>query len=90
MYNMLLIFGVEAQEMIVIFLVILLLFGPKAIPSLARSLGKAIRIVKETTQDLQKDILNSDNPIKEELKDIEASAKDFNNEINKQTKPFRK
>jgi len=34
------------QELIVIFLIILLLFGAKKIPQIARSLGEAIREVK--------------------------------------------
>lgn len=91
MSNYILILGIDGQEMVVIFLVILLLFGPKAIPTLARSMGRAIRMIKDTTQELQNDILsNADNPIKEEMKDIEATANDVKSEIHKQTKTFTK
>ncbi len=35
-------------ELIVIFGIVLLLFGPKRLPDLAQSLGKAIRLFKES------------------------------------------
>ena len=36
-------FGVGIQEMVLLFLLVLLLFGGKKIPELARGLGKGIR-----------------------------------------------
>lgn len=52
-------------ELIVIMLVILLLFGAKRIPDLARGLGKGIREFKDATKEIQHDIersVNDDRP----------------------------
>jgi sec-independent protein translocase protein TatA len=38
--------GIGPQELIVIFFIILLLFGAKKIPQIARSLGEAIKEVR--------------------------------------------
>jgi sec-independent protein translocase protein TatA len=48
-------------EMIVIVLVILLLFGAKRIPDLARGLGKGIREFKDATNEIKSDIEKSAN-----------------------------
>jgi sec-independent protein translocase protein TatA len=53
-----LIAGIGAQELLLILLVVLLLFGAKKIPELAQGLGKGIRefrkAVKETKEELEK------------------------------------
>ncbi|GAA4312119.1 twin-arginine translocase TatA/TatE family subunit [Nibribacter koreensis] len=48
-------------EMILIALVILLLFGAKRIPDLARGLGKGIREFKDATNEIKSDIEKSAN-----------------------------
>jgi len=45
-------------EIVLVVLVIIMLFGGKKIPELARGLGKALREVRKTTKDL-KDEVNS-------------------------------
>jgi sec-independent protein translocase protein TatA len=46
------------QEIIVIALVVLLIFGGSAkLPQLARSLGKAIREFKNSVKDVKKDVI---------------------------------
>ena len=46
-------------EVIIILFVILLLFGGKGIPGIAKTLGKGIREFKDATGNIQKDIQNS-------------------------------
>ena len=50
--------GIGAQELILIFLVILLLFGAKRIPEIAQGLGKGMKefrkAMKETQDELTK------------------------------------
>jgi TatA/E family protein of Tat protein translocase len=41
-------------ELIVIFVVVLLLFGPDKLPELARNIGRGVREVRRITADLQK------------------------------------
>lgn len=53
-------------ELFVIILVILMFFGSKKIPDLARGLGKGIREFKNATNDIQREIRDSANSIKDE------------------------
>jgi sec-independent protein translocase protein TatA len=48
--------NIGGPSMILIILVILLLFGAKRIPELARGLGKGIREFKDATKDIQNDL----------------------------------
>ena len=43
-------------EIVLILFVILLMFGGKGIPSIARTIGKGIREFKNATNDIQRDI----------------------------------
>ena len=45
-------FGIGMTEWIVIFLIILLLFGAKRVPEIARSMGKAINEFKKAKDEL--------------------------------------
>lgn len=48
--------GMGGQEMIFIFVALLLLFGAKKIPELARGLGKGIKEFKDATKDVRENI----------------------------------
>lgn len=45
-------FGIGGPELLVIFLIILLLFGAKRLPEIARSMGKATTEFKKARQEL--------------------------------------
>lgn len=49
-----------APEIILIFLAILLLFGAKRIPEIARGLGKGIREFKDATNDIKNELTLDD------------------------------
>lgn len=49
-------------ELILIFLAILLLFGAKRIPEIARGLGKGIREFKDATTDIKRELTIEDEP----------------------------
>jgi len=49
-------FGLGTQEIIVIFLFLLLIFGGKKLPELARGLGKGIREFKKATREIESDL----------------------------------
>ncbi len=52
-----LLFGMPGGwEMVVIALVVLLLFGAKKIPELARGIGRGIREFKDATKEIKKEI----------------------------------
>lgn len=44
------------QEMLVIMVVVLLLFGSKRLPDLARGIGKSIREFRKAAEDVRKEI----------------------------------
>ena len=52
----LLFFNVGGTEIMIILFVILLLFGAKRIPELAKGLGKGIREFKDASKGIQKEI----------------------------------
>lgn len=51
----LLLFGIGMQEIIVIALIVLLLFGGKKIPELMKGLGKGVKSFKDGMKEIEKD-----------------------------------
>lgn len=47
--------GIGGPELLVIFLIVLLFFGAKRLPELARGLGKSMKEFKKATEDVQED-----------------------------------
>ena len=50
------IFGLGTTELLVVFGVILMIFGPKKLPELARGLGKGLREFRKASDDVGKAI----------------------------------
>ncbi len=48
--------GLGGQEMVLIFLALLLFFGAKKLPELARGLGKGIKEFKDATKEVRENI----------------------------------
>jgi sec-independent protein translocase protein TatA len=48
--------GIGMQELLIIFLVVLLLFGAKRIPDIAHGLGRGIRDFKKAVKDTKDEI----------------------------------
>ncbi|MDP4586636.1 MAG: twin-arginine translocase TatA/TatE family subunit [Flavobacteriales bacterium] len=65
-----------ATEILFIFVVYLLLFGAKGVPSLARTLGKAVHQFRQASSDIQQEILNSSNDIRSGVRNLEKSVED--------------
>lgn len=49
--HMIAVFGIGMQELLIILLILLLLFGASKLPELARSLGKAMKEFKKGTKE---------------------------------------
>lgn len=73
----LLFLGLSAGSIIVVLLAILLLFGSKEIPQIARALGRGIREVKNATTDIQDEMLKGVGN-SEVVKDIKKIKDDLN------------
>ena len=63
---------IGGPEIIVILLFILIFFGSKKIPELAKGLGRAMREVKEASNEIKKEIRDSANPLNDDF-DINKS-----------------
>jgi sec-independent protein translocase protein TatA len=55
-------FGLGAPELLLIFLVVLLLFGGAKLPELARGLGKAVRGFKEEAEGIKREFEKTTEP----------------------------
>jgi sec-independent protein translocase protein TatA len=63
-------------EIFVIILAIIIVFGPKRLPEIARGFGKGVREFKKATDEIKKEIMDADIS-----KDITKDIKDINNEL---------
>jgi len=79
-------FGLGAGEILIILVLAFLLFGPKQLPEVGRQVGKAVKGLKETADDLRKTVEPEVNLIQQEVKmveqDLEASVKEAEEEVN--------
>lgn len=64
---------ISGSEIFIILLVILLLFGSKKIPEVAKGLGKGMREFKKATDEIKKEI--NDNEISKDIKEIKDNIK---------------
>ena len=55
-------FGFGGQELGIIFLIILLVFGPSQIPKMARGLGQAMREFRKAQREIQDEIERPETP----------------------------
>ena len=67
-------FNLGFSELIVVFIIALLVFGPKKLPELGKSLGKGLREFKRATEDLKS---NWD----EQMREAERSIQETKTEI---------
>ena len=62
------IFGIGLPEMAVIMVVALLIFGPKKLPEIGRSVGKTIRSFQEASKDFQNEFQKEAEQLEEVVK----------------------
>jgi len=70
------------SEMLVIFVVALLVFGPKKLPELGKSLGKGIREFRKATDELK-------STWQEQVKDIQAPLNDVKRDMNEMSQDLK-
>ena len=58
---------IGGAEIFIILLFVVIFFGANKIPELARGLGKAMRELKDASNEIKKDIRESTNKIKDDL-----------------------
>ena len=72
---------VGVQEMVVIFLVALLLFGPKKLPELGKSIGKAITEFRRAQSELKATFESHMRELEKENESIKEVTRSYTNEI---------
>ncbi len=71
------VFGIGLPEMLLIMVIALLVFGPKKLPEIGRSMGKAIRGFQDASKEFesefkrQADMLENDKPLEATLESPE-------------------
>lgn len=68
--------NIGTQEMVLIMIVALLLFGGKKLPELARGLGRGIREFKDASEDIKREISDQINNFEKEIKDVDVIVED--------------
>lgn len=71
---------ISFEELTVILIFSVIIFGPKKIPEIARGLGEGVRAMKKATEDIKREIMN---PVEEinPAKDIEKTIENSKSEI---------
>jgi TatA/E family protein of Tat protein translocase len=69
-------FGIGMPELLLILVVALVIFGPKKLPDLARSMGRALNEFKRATRDL-KDTIDIEDDVKDIRKPFDDAGADL-------------
>lgn len=84
--SVLLFFEVGAGELLLIMIFILIFFGSKNIPQIARGLGKGMREIKDASNSIRSEIAREANKVTEET-GIKKEIDTIREEINKNIQP---
>ncbi|MBW7871657.1 MAG: twin-arginine translocase TatA/TatE family subunit [Flavobacteriia bacterium] len=84
---------ISFEEITVILLIAVVVFGPKKIPEIARGLGEGMRAMKKATEDIKREILDSadgmENPVKDIKDTIEDTANSVSDSVSNPVKDFK-
>lgn len=69
-------FGVGIPELMVIFLVALVILGPKQLPEVAKFLGKALGEFRKATDEISAEFNNAKTMLEEEVRQAERAAQE--------------
>lgn len=72
---------IAGSEIIVVLLVVLLLFGSKSIPGLARGLGKGMRQIQNARNEITNEIRKSTSEMKKDF-DLQRTISETTNDLN--------
>ena len=72
---------ISGQEIVILGLAVLLLFGSKKIPEMARGLGKGMREFRKAADDIKREINESSSDLSSDLKDIGKDIKESSEDL---------
>ncbi len=67
---------ISGAEIFIILVVVLVLFGAKKIPEIAKGLGKGMREFRKATDDIKKELSDSSSDIINNIKDMKNTLND--------------
>lgn len=79
MYNTFLF--ISGQEIFVILIIVLILFGADKIPNIAKTLGKGFKEVQKATDDIKREMNNHTNDITKDVKDIDSEINKIKDDL---------
>ncbi len=74
---------ISGAEMVLVMLLALLFFGAKAIPDIAKTLGKGMREFKKATNEIKRELNDYSADIKKDIDDVTST-------VNKETSDIKK
>ena len=66
---------ISTSEIFVVLIIVVMLFGSKKIPELARGLGKGLRELKDSSNDIRREIQSSTDEITKQSQKIDKDLK---------------
>lgn len=73
------------QEITIILVISVIIFGPKKIPEIARGLGEGLRAMREATDEIKREVMESAEKV-DPSKDIKKAQQEIETEINQAKK----
>ena len=80
---------ISGQEIVILALAVLILFGSKKIPEMARGIGKGMREFRKAADDIKRELNQSVPDIKSGLDDIGKNIKESSEELMDDFKKFK-
>jgi sec-independent protein translocase protein TatA len=74
--GLLLLFDISGGELMVILLFVLMFFGAKGIPDIARTLGRTMRQVRDASNEVQREIQRGANDVRRTVEEQRRSLQD--------------
>jgi|APSaa5957512622_1039677.scaffolds.fasta_scaffold34004_2 sec-independent protein translocase protein TatA len=79
---------ISGQEVIIIFLVVLLLFGADKIPEIARVFGKGMREFRKVTGEIKREFDDSTGGIKTEIEDMKGELDQAKDDVSTNVRSY--
>ena len=74
--GILLLFDISGGELMVILLFVLMFFGSKGVPDIARTLGRTMRQVRDASNEVQREIQRGANDVRRTVEEQRRSLQD--------------
>lgn len=79
---------ISGQEVIIVFLVILLLFGADKIPEIAKGLGKGMREFRKVTGEIKREFDDSTGGMKTDIEDMKSEFDQAKDDVSKNVRSY--